>query len=150
MPMISPDFTPRRTGSVPSRSGRLLWMSLVLLWAGPMVGAAEDTQVLYPRSNTSVDAPATVRSAGSNLTLLGLALAAAATGGWLLWRQRRSPQGLTNREARKLAIVETRSLGNRQYLVVADYDGRKFLLGVCPGRIDLLSSLDGGPPPKNP
>jgi flagellar protein FliO/FliZ len=44
---------------------------------------------------------------------------------------------------RSLAIDETRSLGNRQYLVVASYEGKKFLIGVCPGRIDMLSSLDG-------
>ena len=35
----------------------------------------------------------------------------------------------------------TRSLGNRQYLVVASYEGQKFLIGVCPGRIDLLAPL---------
>jgi flagellar protein FliO/FliZ len=147
--MTSPAFSKRRTPSGLTLAGRLLGMMLLLLCVGPMAGAAEDT-VLYPRSSATVEAPATVRSAGSNVTLLVLAVAAAAAGGWLLWRQRRATQGLTNREARKLAIAETRSLGNRQYLVVADYDGRKFLLGVCPGRIDLLSSLDGGPPPKNP
>ena len=51
------------------------------------------------------------------------------------------------RADRRLAIAETRSLGNRQYLVVAAYDGRKFLLGVCPGRIEMLAPLDGGSPP---
>jgi len=45
---------------------------------------------------------------------------------------------------RKLVISETRSLGSRQFLVVAEYDGRKMLLGVCPGRIDYLSTLVGG------
>jgi flagellar protein FliO/FliZ len=44
---------------------------------------------------------------------------------------------------RALAVDETRSLGNRQYLVVASYEGKKFLLGVCPGRIEMLSALDG-------
>jgi flagellar protein FliO/FliZ len=34
-------------------------------------------------------------------------------------------------------------LGNRQFLVVAEYEGRKMLLGVCPGRIELLSELGG-------
>jgi flagellar protein FliO/FliZ len=122
---------------------------LALLFAGAAAAVAEET-VLYPRTSAPAGVSAPGRSTGSNATLLLLALAAAAAGGWLLWRQRRSPQGLMSREARKLAVSETRSLGNRQYLVVADYDGRKFLLGVCPGRIDLLSSLDGGPPPKNP
>ncbi len=122
---------------------------LLVLSGAPVVGFAEDT-VIYPRSVAPAELPAPARAASSNATLLFLALAAVAAGGWLLWRQRCSPQGLTSREARKLAIAESRSLGNRQYLVVADYDGRKFLLGVCPGRIDLLSPLDNNAPPKNP
>jgi flagellar protein FliO/FliZ len=39
-------------------------------------------------------------------------------------------------------VAESRSLGNRQYLVVADYGKQKFLIGVCAGRISLLSPLD--------
>jgi flagellar protein FliO/FliZ len=74
---------------------------------------------------------------------LTVALLAAAAGGWLLWRQKQSSAGIAG-AARKLAIAETRSLGNRQYLVVADYDGRKFLLGVCPGRIEMLTPLGEG------
>ena len=45
---------------------------------------------------------------------------------------------------RKLVISEARTLGNRQFLVVAEYENRKMLLGVCPGRIDYLSTLTGG------
>ena len=48
---------------------------------------------------------------------------------------------------RKLHIEETKSVGNRQYLLVAEYEGRRFLLGVCPGRIDYLSGLDSDPAP---
>ena len=129
----------------------LLGVLLLFLLAAPVRSLAQDT-VIYPRSaaTATAEVPAAARSAGSNVTLLLLALAAAGAGGWLLWRQRRSPQGLNGREARKLAISESRSLGNRQYLVVADYDGRKFLLGVCPGRIDLLSPLEGNPPAPKP
>ena len=47
---------------------------------------------------------------------------------------------------RKLNISETRMLGNRQFLVVAQYEERKVLLGVCPGRIDYLCTLAGGEP----
>lgn len=47
---------------------------------------------------------------------------------------------------RKLHISETRMLGNRQFLVVAQYEDRKVLLGVCPGRIDYLCTLAGGEP----
>jgi flagellar biogenesis protein FliO len=45
---------------------------------------------------------------------------------------------------KKLIISEARTLGNRQFLVVAEYENRKMLLGVCPGRIDYLSTLSGG------
>jgi flagellar protein FliO/FliZ len=102
-------------------------------------------QLLIPRASA---APAPV--AGRPETGWGpaagvAALTLAAAGGWLCWRFRRDalPGG---RAERRLAVMETRSLGNRQFLVVAAYDRRKFLLGVCPGRIDLLAPLDDGPP----
>ena len=44
---------------------------------------------------------------------------------------------------RRLNISETRMLGNRQFLVVAEYDDKKMLLGVCPGRIDYLCRVGG-------
>ncbi|MDD5350863.1 MAG: flagellar biosynthetic protein FliO [Chthoniobacteraceae bacterium] len=49
-----------------------------------------------------------------------------------------------NKGVRKLSINETRMLGNRQFLVVAEYEGKKMLIGVCPGRIDYLCKLGGG------
>lgn len=53
----------------------------------------------------------------------------------LYWRlQKDNPE-------RKLHIDEMRPLGNRQFLVVAAYEGKKVLLGVCPGRIDYLCQL---------
>jgi flagellar protein FliO/FliZ len=58
----------------------------------------------------------------------------------MVYRNRRGVP--TARDMRALAIDETRSLGNKQYLVVASYEGKKFLIGVCPGRIDMLSPLD--------
>lgn len=51
---------------------------------------------------------------------------------------------------RKLNIEETRSLGGRQFLVVAEYDGQRMLLGVCPGRIDHLCELKSAVPPTFP
>ena len=47
---------------------------------------------------------------------------------------------------RKLEISETRMLGNRQFLVVAAYEDRKILIGVCPGRIEYLCTLAGAEP----
>jgi flagellar protein FliO/FliZ len=123
---------------------RLAWLALLLgVWVAPQLRA--DEKIIYPRTAENSGAPvAKSDSAFRSTPLLVLALGAVVTGGWLLWRQRRTPAGIAGRDARKLAVTESRSLGNRQYLVVADYDGRKFLLGVCPGRIDLLAPLDGG------
>lgn len=42
----------------------------------------------------------------------------------------------------RLAIEETRPLGNKQFLAVATYGDRRMLLAVCAGRIDLLCRLD--------
>lgn len=53
-----------------------------------------------------------------------------------------------NKSERKLEISETRMLGNRQFLVVAQYEGKRMLIGVCPGRIDYLCNL-GGPEPED-
>ena len=51
---------------------------------------------------------------------------------------------------RKLNIEETRSLGGRQFLVVAEYEGQRMLLGVCPGRIDHLCALKSAEPAAFP
>ena len=134
-----------------SRRPASLWRAAALLLLALPAFAQVPDDIVRPRAPGSVAAPAAGRPDDrSNMPLLLFGLAAAGTGGWLLWRQRRSPRGLAGRDARKLAIAETRSLGNRQYLVVADYDGRKFLLGVCPGRIELVAPLDPAAPPSTP
>ena len=60
-------------------------------------------------------------------------------GVWLL--RKGLPAMQRNKGERKLNITETRGLGGRQFLVVAEYENRKVLLGVCPGRIDYLCAL---------
>jgi flagellar protein FliO/FliZ len=125
-------------------------LCLLALTGAPALSAADapakDDQVIFPRATGAGETATAGRAGGTSPVLLVVALGAAAAGGWLLWRQRRTPAGLGGREARKLAVVESRGLGNRQYLVVADYAGQKFLLGVCPGRIEMLAKLDGCAP----
>ena len=120
---------------------------LVLLLLLPAAGAQEP--VIYPRGSAPANPDAATvpgKPAGtSSLFLVGTVMAAAA-GAWWFWNRRRA--GLVNSQPAKLAIVESRSLGSRQYLVVADYDGKKFLLSVCPGSINLLTPLDGEAPPQ--
>jgi flagellar protein FliO/FliZ len=104
--------------------------------------AASEDRIIYPGASAGNASPSLPASSGTRglTTMLGV-IALAGAGGWLLWKKR--TEGTIRREGRLLAIDETRPLGNRQYLVVASYEGRKFLLGVCPGRIDLLSPLEG-------
>lgn len=45
------------------------------------------------------------------------------------------------KSVKKLMILETKSLGGRQYLVVVAYEGEKFLLGMHPNGIQFLSKL---------
>lgn len=42
---------------------------------------------------------------------------------------------------RKLRILESKSLGNRQFLLVVAYEGEMFLLGIYPNGMQLLSKL---------
>lgn len=117
-----------------------LLLALVLL---PAARAADE--VIYPRGTAPAGKAAAPAGAGgaNSYLLLGTAVLAAGAGWWLWTKRRAGPAGGASA---KLAIVESRSLGSRQYLVVADYDGRKFLLSVCPGSIELLTPLDGTPP----
>ena len=109
--------------------------------AAPAVDAPARSVVVTP-------APAFKPEGGSTLQLslyLVLLLALLAGGAWLLRSGFTLFQPKLKGE-RKLQVSETRMLGNRQFLVVAEYEGRKMLLGVCPGRIDYLSTLAGAEP----
>ncbi len=122
---------------------RLLPLALLAFAAAP-ARAVDDTKVIYPKSAASPATPAADPGAGLGATTVLGAIVLAGAGAWMLWRSRSVK--ISGRDVRSLAIDETRSLGNRQFLVVASYEGRKFLLGVCPGRIDLLSSLSENHP----
>lgn len=115
-------------------------------FTAPAAFAADDNKVIFPAGNATATSASSVPAGGGlgNVTLV-VGLVLAAVGGWFVWRGRLSaPLG---RDTRQLALSETRSLGNRQYLVVATYEDKKFLLGVCPGRIDLLAPLHDAPAP---
>jgi len=128
---------------------------VVLATAQPMSIFAESAAdkppapetVLYPQGSATapiaVPTPRADSGYGSSL-LLVVALLLAAGGVWLLLRRRAGSGFLAGRSAHKLQIEETRSLGNRQYLVVAVYEDKKLLLGVTPGQIQLLTPLSAG------
>ena len=125
-----------------SRGLRLFVPLLGLLMVTTLAAApVKDDLVIVPNSSIGLKAPASSPSNGAGvLTFFGV-LVFGGAGGWLLWRARSGGLKQFNRAPRQLAVEETRSLGNRQYLVVASYQEKKFLIGVCPGRIELLSAL---------
>ena len=104
------------------------------------VAAAVEARPALPAAAAT---PFAMKSSGSTATLalyLVLLLALFGGGSYLL------RHGFTLfqpklKGARKLQISEMKMLGNRQFLVVAEYEDRKMLLGVCPGRIDYLATL---------
>lgn len=130
--------------------GNVIGLGTAMVLFGAVAFAADDDKVIFPAGDSSGAAATSQVTAGgsfSNITLV-VGVVLAAVGGWFVWRGRlATPLG---RETRQLAISETRSLGNRQYLVVASYENKKFLLGVCPGRIDLIAPLHDAPATEKP
>lgn len=120
------------------------WMRRLVVLVGVVTAtlaiAADDSRIIFPSGGTKSAAPAAGGTGTANLVTLVVALVIGGIGAWYFWRNRKA--GAMTRQGHALAIDETRSLGNRQYLVVASYEGKKFLLGVCPGRIDLLAPLN--------
>ena len=114
----------------------LALLSGLALGAAALSGATDDKALGY---FGHPDAPAHGSDGYGATTVVGVLLLGG-TGAWLLLRGRKI--NLPGRTPRRLVIDETKSLGSRQYLVVASYEGKKLLLGVCPGRIDLLTPLD--------
>ena len=107
-------------------------------------GRSADT-VIYPKDSPERPASAGARDerGGSSWMLAGAFLLTLG-GAWLLLRRRglTLPSIRAARPERLIVIEETKSLGNRQYLIVAGCGGRRFLLGVTPGRIQRLAALD--------
>lgn len=98
--------------------------------------------VLYPRETLVGDQSATSTPAPtSSPTIIIAGVILLATGAWLWWKFRVGPAGLMARTPSHLAIEETRALGNRQFLLVVSHEKRRFMLGVCPGRLEMLTEL---------
>jgi len=72
-----------------------------------------------------------------------------ALGAAAFWYFRRRHPVLPRRRG-AIVIEDTRPLGNRQFLVVASCDGRRFLLGVAQGGIRLISPLESEPLEDDP
>lgn len=115
----------------------------------PSPALRSEQTIIYPKGSAPAEPRPDIAnpSNGSSPWWAVSALLLAVAGGWVLFQKRRglAPLGL-GRNDRKLAVEESKNLGNRQYLVVASYEGRKFLLGVTPDRIQLISDVSKPPP----
>ncbi|RRJ98006.1 hypothetical protein Ga0100231_006200 [Opitutaceae bacterium TAV4] len=138
-------------------SSALRWLFMVLIGcavletaqpanaAGPDMGTRPGGTLLVNAPDDGAaekNAAPTKPDAGGGWRWLVVSLFFAAGAGWFYWKRRNGGFALARAE-RKLTIEETRSLGNRQHLVVATYEHRKFLLGVTPGQIQFIARLDG-------
>jgi flagellar protein FliO/FliZ len=127
------------------------WLRVIIpvgvlgLTASVFAAPVNENEVIVPNSALAKAPGASAATGSGPLTIVGV-LALAGAGGWMLWRGRAGGMNQFSRVPRQLAVEETRSLGNRQFLVVASYQDKKFLIGVCPGRIDLLSALNSSSP----
>lgn len=121
-----------------------------VLTAVALAAPTDGNEVISPKALVEKSAPPAGGPGAGAFTAVAVVLLAGA-GGWMLWRGKTGGLAQLSRAPRQLAIEETRSLGNRQFLVVATYQDRKYLLGVCPGRIDLLAPLnESTPSPEKP
>lgn len=125
------------------RLAPLVTLSCIL---SAQAASTNNEEVIVPNRVVGSNAAAAGASTGTGaLTMVGVIVLGGA-GAWLLWRGRAGGLKQFSRVHRQLNIEETRSLGNRQFLVVATYQDKKFLIGVCPGRIDMLSTLHAATP----
>jgi flagellar protein FliO/FliZ len=128
---------------------RRAWLAALVAFAALAASGRADDAAPAPKA-----VPQSVPQLGGNslqiAAYLGGMLVLFIGGAWLL--RNGLPSMQRGKGERKLDISETRGLGSRQFLVVAQYENRKVLLGVCPGRIDYLCSLSAAEPefPKLP
>jgi len=103
---------------------------------------AEESLVIYPRSDgstTQTDRPQATEGLFSTSSTSSLLLSL--LGAWFLFKRGFLKKPFSKGEG-KLKVAESRMLGNRQFLMVVEYEDNKILLGVGPGKIDYLTSLD--------
>ena len=105
----------------------------------PLPAARPGETVLYPAGGAPAEARSAQTPASASSTWVFVGLVSLAAGAAWYWRRRQT--GPLGRRG-TIQIEDTRPLGNRQFLVVASCDGRRFLLGVATGGIKMLSELD--------
>jgi flagellar protein FliO/FliZ len=124
----------------------LRWVGLLALLAAPLVAAETPAKIdseslIYPRNSPEARQH---QADDASFPIWGtLGVVAVLVGGGVHFLKRGGLVGRSGASVhQRLAIEETRPLGNKQFLAVATYGDRRMLLAVCAGRIDLLCRLD--------
>jgi flagellar biosynthetic protein FliO len=116
----------------------------------------DQSQIVYPKSAPSDEQSESASTpyadlvaegaspVGMVVTVLGylIILGGMAVVAWYLFKRGVIRKPFANSEG-KLKVAESRMLGNRQYIMVVEYEDNRILLGVGPGKIDYLTSLNG-------
>jgi flagellar protein FliO/FliZ len=139
---------------IPSFSGVILGQASdegVLLASTPAADEARGSLVIQPKDLDATLMPVSSRRGNNGTVVAVYALLSLVAGAAVLWWfQRRGVMSFAAPADRELKLLETRSLGNRQFLVVVQYGEQKMLLGVAPGVINHLCYLEGSQEPTDP
>jgi flagellar protein FliO/FliZ len=95
---------------------------------------------LTPRSPSTLIA--TEKGPDSRQLIVYFVVIVALAGGGFYFLKRGLPLRGSRGGANHLQLLETKMLGNRQFLVVVKYEDSKMLLGVGPGQMQYLCALD--------
>jgi flagellar protein FliO/FliZ len=129
---------------------RMASMLMMLALAGPAFAQSTDAgdEVFYPRASGAGSAGAAAEVApslagGPTLVMfIGYAVVLTVLGtGVILFVKRGGWRQVIKRSEGRLQVRESRMLGNRQFLMVVEYEDSRLLVGVSPGRIELLTPL---------
>ncbi len=133
------------------RNVHVVLFLFAILFASSSVTAIEESQIISPGAAEAVEAEVEEpmsgifsgeRSSSAALSLLGYAviLGGLCVAAWYFFKRGLIRKPFAKGEG-KLKVAETRMLGNRQFIMVVEYEDQKILLGVGPGKIDYLTNL---------
>ena len=119
---------------------------IALSFPGAAYSFGENSEIIYPTVNKEIK----ILQSDSGLTTnylpdriyFTVLIFIIGVGGTCLYLYRKGKFPLTpQKKDERLKLCETRMLGNKQFLVVVEYERQKMLLGVGPGTISHLCYL---------
>lgn len=133
---------------------RVILLATLLVGQAGAQSSETESEVFFPRATAEIPAEDAllaedVESTASLVVMFvgyGVVLAVLGVGVFFVLR-RGGWRRVMNRSEGRLKVNETRMLGNRQFLMVVEYEASRLLVGVSPGRIELLTPL--GPSESN-